>query len=772
VNETRRARLLAVAGAGVLFFVTSSTGLAAAAAAPGDVVAGAAGTSAVAVGSGVGAGSGVAAGSGLVATSAPVAPITMALISTAPIAPPVQPADTMVTVRVSIANNTDNTLQQIQLRAVRDSPIIRQGALDDMLAHPIAPVDPSLTQPMPTLKYADSIPAHSTTELTYQFPASSIRESGGVCLCQSGVYPIDISAYAATTTRATPSSVAWVQTYLISVASTPVAEQVSWLWPLIDRPHRVSDTAVFTDDALATEIATGGRLDRALQVLEQVGPTSKVTVVIDPELLAELQQMVDGYQIQSGATTVAGTDGAAAADWLRRLRAVIATTPIALTSYGDPAINASVAAGLVWNAPMPATMAVQVDQALGRVVTPADSTLAWPPDETLTPAALTELADANTGTVVLNDATVPAAKGAPVGTALTSVTVANAATTTVAALVTSSSLEQRVDGLLNSGGSSQAGLPALLAELSLRTLQSDAAPSFVVLTPSRYVDTNPATAAAVITATATSVWASPVAAAGVASAASATSATGATSAASTDHDSIVGPNAQHYGGSAPLIAQAVRTKAFVTDFESALDGADTTTLLGAYPAAIQLAQSAGWSTDPAAATAFGAALAGQQRQLTSQVQIVRPSNGSYSLASESAPLLVTVANSLPVPVTVRLAITTVGGLAGFRADDGGAQVIPADSRRTIKVQAHVTRSGHFRVQAQLLMPAGGTFGAALPLSIYSSALGTIGVVITVVAGTVLLLALIYRFARRWRHHRDLIHRMMAEEQLVPAGARG
>jgi Family of unknown function (DUF6049) len=759
VSRTRRGRVLAVAGASVLFFVTASTGFAAAAAAPaapGDVVAGDAAATAVPVGTDA------AAGSGLVATSAPAAPITLHLISTAPIAPPAQATDTTVTVRVSIANNTDNTLQQIQLRGVRDSPIIRQGALDDMLAHPVPPVDSNLTQPMPTLKYTDSIPPHSTTELTYQFPASSIRESGGVCLCQSGIYPIDLSAYAATTARATPSQVGWVQTYLVSVASTPVTEQVSWLWPLTDRPHRLSDSAVFTDDALASEISTGGRLDRALQVLEQVGPTSKVTVVIDPELLAELQQMVDGYRIQSGAATVTGTEGAAAADWLRRLRAVISTTPIALTAYGDPAVDASVAAGLVWNAPLPGPMAVQVEQALGRVVTAADSALAWPPDETLTPAALTELADAGTSTVVLNDTTLPGAKDAnPAVPALASVPVPTAATTPVTALVTSSTLEQRVNGMLNSGGSTLADLPALLAELSLRTLQSDAAASFVALTPTRYVDTNPATAAAVITATTTSVWASPVAAA-----------TAASTVTAADHGTLTPPDAQHYGGSAPLIAEAVRTKAFVTDFESALDGADTTTLLGAYPAAIQLSQSAGWSTDPAAATAFGAALTNQQRQLTSQVQIVRPSNGSYSLASSSAPLLVTVANALPVPVTVRLAITTVGGVAGFRTDDGGAQVIPANSRRTIKVQAHVSRSGHFKVQAQLLMPAGGTFGAALALSIYSSALGTIGVVITVVAGTVLLLALIYRFVRRWRHHRNLIHRMMAEEQLVPAGARG
>ena len=68
------------------------------------------------------------------------------------------------------------------------------------------------------------------------------------------------------------------------------------------------------------------------------------------------------------------------------------------------------------------------------------------------------------------------------------------------ALVTSTALEQRVDALLASGGPQLADLPALLAELALRTLQAGASPSYVVLTPTRYVDPNPATAAALISA--------------------------------------------------------------------------------------------------------------------------------------------------------------------------------------------------------------------------------------------------------------------------------
>ena len=44
---------------------------------------------------------------------------------------------------------------------------------------------------------------------------------------------------------------------------------MAWLWPLTERPHRDADGA-FVDDDLATEISADGRLDRALDVLEDL----------------------------------------------------------------------------------------------------------------------------------------------------------------------------------------------------------------------------------------------------------------------------------------------------------------------------------------------------------------------------------------------------------------------------------------------------------------------------------------------------------------------
>lgn len=684
------------------------------------------------------------------AAVAPPAPVVASVASVSPIAPPPVATDTMVNIVVSVTNNTAASLQHLSIEAVRDQPLVHQSSVDGMLAHPALPTSDDLTEPLPTATYPVSIDAHGTLQLTYRVPASTNRHPGALCLCQDGIYPVDLSVYGASGS-ASIARVAWTQTYLISLTNSPAPVQVSWLWPLIDRPHRLTDDNVFLDDSLAGEVEPGGRLDRALQVLEQLGKASKVTVVIDPELIDELSVMSTGYRVEKGRATAAGTGGPAASAWLDRLRAVIGNFDVSLTPYDDPAINAVAQAGLTWADTLPADMQQRVEEALGEL---PGSVLAWPPGETVTPAALQQLVQDGTTTVVVNDTTLPG--GSTANPPLDAIASIPAGASSVRALVTSKALQARVSDLLASSGS-LGGLPALMAELAIRTVDNPQRSSYVVFTPDRYVDTDPTAAATVITTTTQSAF---------------TAAISALDAANTiipaNRGSLTPPAAGSI--SAPLVGRAVSTIEFVRQFSSVIGPAQVATLLGGYAGSIQASESAGWSNDPAAAADFSARLGDESAALDGGVRIVRPSKGSYSLASSSAPLLVTVQNTLTVPVTVRVQLTSARGVAGFRADTV-TQTIAANSRRTIKVQAHVSRSGRFRVDAALMTPAGGALGEPLELTIYSSALGTIGVVITVVALAVLIIALVNRFVRRWRHHRALI-RMMTAEPPIPAGARG
>jgi hypothetical protein len=99
----------------------------------------------------------------------------------------------------------------------------------------------------------------------------------------------------------------------------------------------------------------------------------------------------------------------------------------------------------------------------------------------------------------------------------------------------------------------------------------------------------------------------------------------------------------------------------------------------------------------------------------------------------------------------------VNGVSGFTSDDSHVQTIPAapsptsPTRTTLKVPTHVQRAGTFQVNAVLLTPDGARIGRDLPpLSIHCTALGAVGVIITAVAGGVLVLALGIRAARRFR----------------------
>ena len=159
-----------------------------------------------------------------------------------------------------------------------------------------------------------------------QFVTRTSRQVGdGLCLCADAIYPLYFTVHYLDTSG-TDRTVGTVQTYLPAFGtSTPQPVQVSWVWPLIDRPHRLDSDTVFFDDDLATSVSTG-RLDRALRVVEQVGAAVPMTLVLDPELLDELAVMSAGrYQVQVSPTArpTAGTGADQAAAWLGRLSAVL-----------------------------------------------------------------------------------------------------------------------------------------------------------------------------------------------------------------------------------------------------------------------------------------------------------------------------------------------------------------------------------------------------------------------------------------------------------------
>src|SRR5581483_1985949 len=110
----------------------------------------------------------------------------------------------------------------------------------------------------------------------------------------NAIYPLYVTAHTMDVTGS-DVTIGVTQTYLpvFDNPSQVAPMQVSWIWPILDRPHRLTDETtagqppLFVDDELSESI-TSGRLSRVLDVLVRVAGQVPMTVVIDPELIDEL----------------------------------------------------------------------------------------------------------------------------------------------------------------------------------------------------------------------------------------------------------------------------------------------------------------------------------------------------------------------------------------------------------------------------------------------------------------------------------------------------
>ena len=307
-----------------------------------------------------------------------------------------------LTITVALTNTTGQALRGVQLSAQREAPISQQSQLDQLMAHPTAG-DPNGVQPM---------------------HASRSRRSGGTCVrsgdlsrhdqhgrigrrhlpqCLTGVYPIDFSV-TATGTDGVSTQVGFGQTYLPYFQSQPEPVRISWVWPLIDRPHRLDDDIVFTDNALPATVATGGRLDRMLRVAEQVAPNVRLSLVVDADLLDELAVMASGkYDVLVGGKRVAGTDGRVAQAWLARLRALLPRVDLHITPPSDPDVQAIVRQRLPWTATLSDGASTRVAAALGVPSLAPFGDVYWAAGGTTTPQALSSVVDHGASALILDD---------------------------------------------------------------------------------------------------------------------------------------------------------------------------------------------------------------------------------------------------------------------------------------------------------------------------------------------------------------------------------
>ncbi|MGY1681367.1 DUF6049 family protein [Geodermatophilus sp. SYSU D01176] len=671
-----------------------------------------------------------------------------------------------VTIEGRLTNTGTETLADLDVRLQRGELLAGRADLQAVADDP----DPTAVVSTPFQAVAGELRPRDSVSFTLTTTTDALA------IDRDGVYPVllNLNGIGSDGER---RRVGELTTYLVRPPVLPATPtSVAWLWPLVERTHRDASGA-FVDDGLTDEVATGGRLDRALATVERLpetvppeggepAPVVPVTLAVDPALVEELRLMADGpYAVAGEEDAGTGTDEAAA--FLARLRAVAADHPVVALPYGDVDADALTAAGLsevvtrslpgspdgtaqddpgAPTAP-PATAPAEAGGTAGAGIlrevlgVDARTDLAWSVGGSLRPETLGVLADGGVEEVVLapsglTDGSAAVGLDGP-ATARTTVPTGDG---TVDALVADSTLGRLAGAAALAPGGPRAAEQRSVAELALLTLRSGdaAAGQSLLVAPPREVDANPAGVSAMMAASAQLPGLRPVTVAQLGDGPVA------------DAGELVTP--EDAGGLEPAGMADVTAAITVRNQLAGAVVGDADAALAPWDAATARATSAAWRDDPAAFAAAAADLRTTVSGLLERVTLLSPADGTYSLASSDAPLVLTVRNDLPFALRVQLRVQTRGN--ALAVGDLGDQVLGPEQRTTLTVPTEVRQSGRFGVAATLTTPDGAPLGDPVELQVQSTAYGTISVVITIGAAALLGLLFLRRLVRflvRRRH---------------------
>lgn len=509
---------------------------------------------------------------------------------------------------------------------------------------------------------------------------------------------------------------------------------VSMLWPIaasepevVKAPH--DGPIVLSDDELATELASGGRLDALVTAASAYRDDPEIfnslCFAVDPDLLETVEAMSTGYQVRTPSGTMDGSGSADAAHWLAALRTLVSghcvvQIPFAradlsalsrISSEADlvsASINNSAAVlnllhleprpGVVWPGGAVDDTALQAAAEAGIATVISDPSQVGVNPET----GMTEVADASTRLLPYDPLVADAFTESP----------------------SSSGVAGRADFTTQNG----------LAALAFRAGLGNRKITHPVLVAPPH-DWN-ATSPELVTLLDTLAE------------------------LHNRHalrpipfdellDADVHGRLMLNGTGAPddaVAAMPGEVIATLSDIESTL--ADLQRAMSVDPTrqvepisliqplhhAVLRATSKAWRSDAERKAAVSAAQA-QLEALNNQVTVTTPAH-PVALASGSSPLPVTLSNALPVAITVRIRLDNTAGLRPAQIHD---TPLAANSRVGRLIPAEALRSGRFNVGVSLTTPGGTRLGAPARLELTSNEFGTVTVVLTVAAAVALAL---------------------------------
>jgi hypothetical protein len=684
----------------------------------------------------------------------PALPVTVQLRSLTPLAP--QPGDDVV-LTGTLHNETHDPVTNLDVSLrYRSDRVGSRSEFDDYATTATGSLPPRQAESATAALTHTTLQPGATTSFTLRVPVDSL----GLDRRSWQVYEIGVQVDG-TTPAAGTQTVGRLRTFLpwapTDVPGVGLPTRVAWIWPLVDRPHRLVGST-WLDDDLATSLAPGGRLDRLLSAgvaAEQqhsrrprprtarerqlhIVPKSPpavhpvpVTWAIDPMLVQDVGAMTSGYRVTTGRTTQPGHGTPYAVGWMASLRSAVSRGEVLALPYADTDIVATTRAG------MGSEVQVAINNGQKTLMAALNTpplTYAWPPDGEVDQRTLDSLFAAGVKTVVLDGAALPILGGEPAETPGAHAVVH--ARDDLDALLVDDGLRAVIDAGMANRALEPLALQRFLAELLMVQAELPSDQRALVVAPDRRWAPDPAFAAALLSDTGKVPWVQPVPLSTVVDNPLSTKVT---------REPLTYPSSARAAELGPsYLAQVRKAKERSDAFASITLAGDSQAR--DFDEAILRTLSSAWRTNHREGQSR---LAGVTAALASTMRRVRIATGERSfvtLTSHSGTVPVTVSNELDTPVHVVIGITS--GLHLKVSGNGRkAEVIPAHRQIPIDVKATAQTSGVFPLEVTLYTPTGQTY-QKVQLFVRSTAYGVVALLITGGATAVLMVAVVVRLIRR------------------------
>lgn len=544
---------------------------------------------------------------------------------------------------------------------------------------------------------------------------------------------------------------------------TPRPTRVAVLWPLVDRPHLRPD-GTFVDDALAPALAPTGRLGRLLDAARtalvpacgprafgpdgraQAAPTRclpvPVTLAVDPDLLDTAELMTSPYTV--GKSKGSGTP--AVSGWLQALRSVATPERVLGLPYADPDVSAVAqdprTKDDVGNAS--ALGSEVVTRVLG---TPGIAGVAWPPAGPVTQAAADVLAVGGAHAFVL-DPSAYNANGVPLNPTpgTRSLFTTSATGRELVGLVTDSTLSDLLT--LTSPYGPRVAEQRFLAETAILAAEEPGVSRTFVLAPARRTNASAASGED-LRDLGRVPWLCPVLLADVVAGSERCPDQNSRPAPPTNRGDLRTDTTGQLSRS--FLSGVAADRDVATQLTDAVATGDpawssqVAALKAHLRRAVARAESSAGREDPMIARSTASELHAEVAHLTGEV-VIR--SGRSLLTSQQGTLSVSLENTLPVAVQVRVRFTSKTATLS-NAETGLVTVQPGHAVQA-SVRAQAQRSGQFVVFAQVVDRNGKAFGPESEIIVRSTRFGRVALAVTFAAAGVLLVAAGFRIIRRAR----------------------